>query len=200
MQVFSKWRDVWRRFRGRGTYPHQLAFLLLIPLRSLLLSPRGLVSRLHLQADSRVLELGPGPGYFSVEVARAMPRGHLCLVDVQREMLQKARRRLCRAGLDNASFVQAEASALPFAPEVFDVAFLVAVLGEVPDPSACLRAIRNSLRPGGLLSVTEVAGDPDAMTEAEVSHMAAALQLEHVETLAVRGGGFTANFRKSDKS
>ncbi len=200
MQVLSKWRDVWRRFHGRGAYPHQLAFLLLIPLRRLILSPRALVARLHLRDDARVLELGPGPGYFSVEVARSVPRGHLVLVDVQIEMLQKARRRITRARLRNASFVRAEAGALPFAAGSFDVAFLVAVLGEVPDAASCLDAIRRSLRPGGLLSVTEVAGDPDAMTEAEVSSLAGTLSFEHVETLPVRGGGFTANFRKSEQT
>jgi tRNA A58 N-methylase Trm61 len=95
----GRWRDVWSRFIGRGTYPHEFAFLLLIPLRSLLLTPRKLVARLHLTETSRVLELGRGPGFFSVGVARNVPRGHLCLVDLQREMLEKARRRLRRAGV-----------------------------------------------------------------------------------------------------
>ncbi len=60
-------------------------------------------------------------------------------MDVQREMLQKVRCRLARAGTTNVSFAQAEASALPFAHDAFDVAFLVAVLGEVPDPRGLRR-------------------------------------------------------------
>jgi len=121
------WREVWDHFKGRGAYPHQLAFLLLNPLRSLMFSPRELVARLHLTANSRVLELGPGPGFFSAHIARLIPRGHLCLVDLQREMLDKARARVRRAGVSNVSFAQASASALPYAREVFDVAFLVTV-------------------------------------------------------------------------
>jgi ubiquinone/menaquinone biosynthesis C-methylase UbiE len=163
------WREVWDHFKGRGAYPHQLAFLLLNPLRSLLFSPRELVARLHLTANSRVLELGPGPGFFSVHIARRIPSGHLCLVDVQREMLDKARARIRRADVSNVSFAQASASALPFAREVFDTAFLVTVLGEVPDVAACVVQLRDVLRRGGLLSITELAGDPDAMTEA-ISH------------------------------
>jgi hypothetical protein len=46
------WREVWDHFNGRGAFPHQLAFLLLNPLRSLIFSPRELVARLHLTANS----------------------------------------------------------------------------------------------------------------------------------------------------
>ena len=63
--------------------PHTHAAHLLNPLRALALSPRTLVRRLELKPDFAVLELGPGPGYFSPEVARAVPQGKLMLVDVQ---------------------------------------------------------------------------------------------------------------------
>ena len=60
-------------------------------MRKFILSPRKLADRLHLKEDSQVLEIGPGPGYFSVEVARRVPHGHLELFDIQQEMLEKAR-------------------------------------------------------------------------------------------------------------
>jgi hypothetical protein len=81
--VANGWREVWAHFRGRAAYPHQLAFLLLNPLRSLMFSPGDLAARLRLTVNARVLELGPGPGFFSVEIARRIPLGHLCLVDLQ---------------------------------------------------------------------------------------------------------------------
>jgi ubiquinone/menaquinone biosynthesis C-methylase UbiE len=192
----SGWRGVWDRFTGRGTYPHQLAFILLNPLRNLIFSPRELAERLHLAADSRVLELGPGPGFFSVSIARRVPIGHLCLVDLQREMLEKARARIRPAGVANVSFAQASATALPFARGVFDAAFLVAVIGEVPNAAACVAQLRDALRPGGLLSITELAGDPDAMTESDVAALAKAANLDHAETFPMRLG-FTINFRKA---
>ena len=45
--------------------------------------------------------------------------------------------------------------------DAFDRAFLVTVLGEVPEPERALREIYESLKPGGILSVTEVLPDPD---------------------------------------
>lgn len=75
-------------------------------------------------------------------------------------MLDKAQRRLDRAGVVNAGLQQGSATDLPFGDAEFDVA-LVAVLGEIPDPNARLEELDRVLRPGGLLSITEHLPDPD---------------------------------------
>lgn len=181
----ARWKDVWRRFSGRGAYPHELAAILLIPWRRIVLSPGQLISQLRLVRTSRILEVGPGPGFFSVDVARAVPEGRLELVDIQREMLQKARRRLRKAGLPNVGYTQATASSLPFQPRSFDVAFLVAVLGEVPDPRACMDSLANVLQPDGLLVVAELPGDPDALAEDQLRDLARGTGLEFVESVRV---------------
>jgi ubiquinone/menaquinone biosynthesis C-methylase UbiE len=193
--ALRRFRDVWRRFGGRGAYPHQLAFVLLTPLRALLLSPAELVRRLGVAEDARVLEIGPGPGYFSPAVARRVARGRLELFDLQREMLAKARRRLRRAGATNVGFAQGDGTRLPYRDASFDAAFLVAVLGEVPDPRACVAEIARVLRPGGVLSVSELPGDPDALAASEVREMAEAAGLVPSQSFAIRGG-FTRNYRK----
>jgi ubiquinone/menaquinone biosynthesis C-methylase UbiE len=190
----SKIKDVWKRFGERGMYPHQLAFLLLVPIRRIVLSPDKLVQHLDLIPTFRVLEVGPGPGFFSIAVAQSMSKGRLELVDVQLEMLQKARRRLRRARADNVGYTQATAIRLPFQPATFDVVFLVAVLGEVQDPKECLRSISRTLRPGGLLSITELAGDPDAVPEEELRNLVHGRALEFVESVRMRRG-FIASFR-----
>ena len=195
----AKWKDVWSRFSGRGTYPHELAVMLLFPLRRMVFSPETLVRHLHLTRTSRVLELGPGPGFFSIHVARVIPQGRLELVDIQLEMLQKARRRLRRAGVRNTGYTRANAVTLPFRSGAFDVAFLVAVLGEVPDPKACLASIAAVLRPGGLLSVVELPGDPDAVTEEQLRTLTLGTGLEFVDSLRV-SRGFLASFRRQAKN
>jgi ubiquinone/menaquinone biosynthesis C-methylase UbiE len=53
---------------------------------------------------------------------------------------------------------------LPFPDASFDVAFLAAVLGEVPDKSACVRSLGRVLRPGGLLVVVEAFPDPQRLS------------------------------------
>jgi CAAX protease family protein len=194
----AKWKDVWSRFSGRGTYPHELAVMLLFPLRRIVLSPEKLVRHLQLARTSRVLEVGPGPGYFSIDVARAIPGGRLELVDIQLEMLQKARARLRRADVRNTGYIQANAVTLPFRPGAFDVAFLVAVLGEIPDPKAGLASIAHVLRPGGLLLVVELPGDPDAVTEEQLRTLTQGTGLEFVDSLRM-SRGYLARFRREAK-
>lgn len=109
-----------------------------------------------------VLEIGPGSGFFTRHLAAAVPRGRLTLVDLQPEMLSMARSKLDPIAFSNVHYAAANASgALPFANESFDLAILVTVLGEVPEPSASLRSIEGLLRPSGRLAVHEHLPDPD---------------------------------------
>lgn len=167
-----------------------------LPMRKLILSPRQIADQLHLTSQTQVLEIGPGPGYFSGEVARRIPDGQLTLLDIQFEMLDKNRRKLGRAAITNARWTQASADALPFRIEVFDVVFLVTVLGEVPQPGDCLQAIQPVLRPGGLLSITEMQGDPDALGQEEVQQLAHQCGFTLLETFSLFKG-FMLNFTKA---
>lgn len=171
---------------------------LLNPLRGLVLSPKGLVKRLELRPDSRVLELGPGPGYFSPAVARAVPEGKLVLVDVQQEMLDMARERLQKQGIENVEYRQGNAVSLPSEDDSFDTAYLVAVLGEVPDRRACLREIRRVLRRGGLISITEFrVGDPDVIKLPELIESVQSAGFECCDRYG-RFLHYTLNARKAD--
>jgi len=198
-QICKGWIEVIKRNLGRGTFPHQTSFTLALPVRRLILSPEQLADRLHLDESAQVLEVGPGPGYFSVEIARRLPRGHLELFDLQQEMLDEARQRLERAGLHNVGFTQGDASHLPYGENEFDVVSLVAVLGEVADPAACLQGIYRTLRPGGLLSITEQPGDPDFLPLPIVRALAEQQGFEFIERYG-RGKNYSANFSKPEKS
>jgi len=142
--------------------PHTEARHLLNPLRKLFFPPGRMVRYLELHPNQTVLELGPGPGYFSPAAARAVPNGTLVLVDVQQEMLDMARKRLEGMGIENVEYRRADAVSLPAGDRSFDVVFLASVLGEVPDRDACLGEIRRVLKADGMLSITETnLGDPD---------------------------------------
>jgi len=193
--MLTRQGKILKRFFGKGICPYQLSFILDSPFRRLILSPRKLADRLHLRENFKVLEIGAGSGYFSVEVARRIPQGHLELFDLQKEMLEKARRNIEAAMLHNVGFTQGNAINLPYDENEFDVVFLVAVLGEVSDPEACLRGIYKILRPSGLLSITEQPGDPDFLPLPVVRSLAEKQEFEFVESYGKKKN-YTANFRK----
>jgi 16S rRNA A1518/A1519 N6-dimethyltransferase RsmA/KsgA/DIM1 with predicted DNA glycosylase/AP lyase activity len=60
---------------ARGTFPHQLSWLINNPLRRLIISPQTLANRLPRCDSSRILEIGPGSGYFSPALTARIPQG-----------------------------------------------------------------------------------------------------------------------------
>ncbi len=158
----NRWFETFKHAFARGTFPHEMSFILEWRWRNWLLSPEDLVKRLPLKQDSRVLEVGSGSGFYSVAVAKAIPKGKLELLDLQKAMLEKARRKMDSAGLKNVAYTAAIADEpIPFENENFDLVFMVTVLGEVKDPEFLIREANRILPRGGTLSVSEHLSDPD---------------------------------------
>jgi ubiquinone/menaquinone biosynthesis C-methylase UbiE len=130
----------------------------------------------------RVLEVGPGTGYYALPVAGWLaPDGRLDVVDLQQEMLDHTSGRAREQGLGNLVPTRADATALPYPDDSFDAAYLVAVLGEIPDQGAALRELRRVVKPSGRIVVGELFGDPHMVTHGALRNRAAAsgLQVDH---------------------
>jgi ubiquinone/menaquinone biosynthesis C-methylase UbiE len=131
---------------------------------------------------ARVLEVGPGTGYYALPVARWLgPDGRLDVLDIQQEMLDHTLGRAAEAGISNISAVRADARELPFDDDTFDAAYLVTVLGEIPDQEAALRELRRVVKPDGQIVVGELFGDPHMVTHRALRDRAAeaGLAVEH---------------------
>lgn len=184
-----------KSFAGRGVYPAEHAGWLLTPLRRLIMPPERMVRRLALKPADHVLEIGPGPGWFSPTLAKAVPDGRLVLFDIQRQMLDMAGKRLSAAGAANFELVEGDATRLPFAGNAFDLVFMVTVLGEIGDASAALREIARVLKPGRRVSITEQLGDPDHVARSALRRMAEAAGFG-VERITGSAMQYTASLRK----
>src|SRR5688572_18430260 len=114
----------------------------------------------------RLLEVGPGTGYYALPVADwLMPGGTLEIFDLQQDFLDHTMARAGEAGLENLVPTQGDAQALPYADVRFDGAYLATVLGEIPDQSAAVRELARVVRPGGRIVFGELFGDPHMVTE-----------------------------------
>lgn len=185
-----------RGTRVRGLFPHQLSWLIDNPLRRLLLSPHELANRLSVTESVHILEVGPGSGYFSAELASRVPHGRLELFDLQAKMLTKARRKLSSRGLLNVGYTQGDASGrLPFPDEHFDLALLASVLGEISDKEACLRSLYRVLRSGRVLAFHESFPDPDRIEFEELLPLVEAQGFSFRQRWG-RSWSYTATFEK----
>jgi len=192
-------RAWWQRWRGRlqpRPFPYADAAILASPLRGMFASPSRILGAFGLGGGERVLEIGPGIGYYSCEAAaRVGESGRLVCLDVQRDMLLATRRSLA-ARHQTAAFVEASAVVLPFRSGAFDRVLLITALGEIPERSGALREIHRILRPGGTVCVSEQLPDPDFVTPATLrAEMRAAGFVEDVTTrhLAI---AYTSTWRR----
>ena len=143
----------------------------------------------------RVLEVGPGTGYYSLHAARWLePDGTLEVLDIQQEMLDHTVRRAHALGISNIVPRQGDAQALPYPNGHFDAAYLVATLGEVPDKERALRELRRVLKPGGRLVVGESQPDPHMVSFDKLRMLADATGLTYEGRIGGRLGYF-ASFR-----
>ena len=121
----------------------------------------------------RLLELGPGTGYYTLPVAERIDGGRLSIADIQQEMLDHTMRRAAQAGIDNIEPTRADAQALPYPDDTFDGAFTVTTLGEVPEPDQALRELARVVKPSGRVVVGELFGDPHMVTFGSLRERAA---------------------------
>jgi SAM-dependent methyltransferase len=151
---------------------------------------------LDLAPGERVLEVGPGIGYYSLDIARQLaPDGRLDVLDLQQPMLDELMRRAALLGTTNVVATQGDARDLPFPAATFDAAFLVATLGEIPDRDQALRELHRVLKPGGRLVVGEGQPDPHMLTIDDLRGRAEAIGFvcdEHQGTPF----GYFARFRR----
>ena len=183
----------------RKIYPFPMpafaAQMLDVPFRRLVTDPAAILERVGIQPGMRVLELGPGPGFFTPEASRQVgPGGKLYCVDIEPALIEKLKAKVRRLGLDNVEAQVGDACALPFGDGTFDVAFLISVLGEIPNRVKALREAHRVLKPDGVLSVTEFLPDPDYPLRRTVIRWADAAGFDLMES---KGNLFcyTLNFR-----
>ncbi len=105
----------------------------------------------------QVLDIAGGTGDLTRAFSRRVgPQGQVVLADINDSMLKVGRDRLTDQGISgNVRYVQANAEALPFADNQFDLVTIAFGLRNVTDKARALRSMHRVLKPGGKLLVLE---------------------------------------------
>jgi ubiquinone/menaquinone biosynthesis C-methylase UbiE len=111
----------------------------------------------EIAADSRVLEVAPGPGYFCVELAR---RGSFSItgLDISHTFVKIAAKNAEEAGVE-VDFQQGSASNLPFPRGSFDFLLCRAAFKNFARPVIALQEMCRVLKPGGRGLIIDLRGD-----------------------------------------
>lgn len=115
-----------------------------------------LLDRCGVAPGSRVLDLGCGPGFLTLDLTRRVgPTGRVMAVDASDLFSGHLRHRTATEKLDNVEVLRADLRDWNPPNAAFDVALCRWVLMFVDDPAAVVRAAHAALRPGGTIGLFE---------------------------------------------
>ena len=182
--------------------PWWMGYLLISPLRKLLQNPKKIIAPL-VQEGMTVVEIGPGMGFFSLEIAKKVAEsGRIIAIDIQPKMLEQLERRAEKAKLRQrieTRLATSESLGMTDLAEAVDLVFAYAVVHELPDARAFFKAAFGALKQNARLFVAEPGNHVSQEQFNEELQQAQAEGLEVVE-LGRSRHGYTALFRKGDQT
>jgi len=138
-----------------------VGYLLISPIRRLFHNPQKILAS-NVGSGMRVLEVGPGMGFFTLTLARLVgPNGRVICVDIQERMLSTLIRRARRANV--AERIEARVCAVDSLratdlARTIDFVLAFAVVHEIGNASRFFGEVENVLKPGGRVLFAEPRG------------------------------------------
>jgi ubiquinone/menaquinone biosynthesis C-methylase UbiE len=155
-----------------------------------------LIRRAKIDPGMVVLDAGCGPGRVSLPLAAYLGlEGKVIALDVQPAMLERLRERIEQAGARNIEILGSSLGEGRLPAMTVDRVLMVTVLGEIPDRHKALEEVYHVLKPGGILSITEVMPDPHYQSRRTVRALANKVGF-HVDEVYVGVRAFTFNLTK----
>lgn len=108
----------------------------------------------NLRDGADVLEVAPGPGYFSIEMAK-LNRLHITGLDISHTFVKIASENARQAGV-SIDFRQGDASAMPFANDSFDLIICQAAFKNFSQPTKVINEMYRVLRVGGTAIIQDM--------------------------------------------
>jgi ubiquinone/menaquinone biosynthesis C-methylase UbiE len=128
---------------------------LLGPKRRARLDQDRIISMIPIRPYHIVADIGCGPGYFTIPLAKYVSQGKLYAIDTKEEMLEACSQYLSDVHLNNAEVLHSSPKKLPLDSGSLDGIMLAFVLNEVKDKAALLAESQRSLQKGGWIAILE---------------------------------------------
>lgn len=141
--------------------PWWIGYFLASPMRRWMQNPEDLL-RPYLWSGMKILEPGPGMGFFTLPTARMIGEsGRVIAVDIQSRMLSSLRRRAAKAGVAQrveTRLGKSDSLGIDDLKGAIDLVLAIAVVHEMPSAENFFRETSMALKPGGRLLLVEPAG------------------------------------------
>src|SRR5713226_7698229 len=127
--------------------------------RSRIEEQRNLAYRIaeRVPARGRVLEVAPGPGYLSIELAK-LGKCEVTGLDISETFVKIERQNAAEAGV-KVDFNHGDATTMPFDDNSFDFAVCVAAFKNFTQPVLALNEFHRVLKPGGTALIVDLRRD-----------------------------------------
>ena len=99
-----------------------------------------------------VADIGCGPGFFTIPLAKSLWDGKVYALDIQEEMLEACRRRVEEVHLGNVEVMLNKETKFPLEASSLDGVLVSLVLHSQIDKAGFLKAVVKLLKPGGWLA------------------------------------------------
>lgn len=138
--------------------------------RQALMPPELIVKALGIKPKMRILDVGAGPGAFTLPFAKALNgTGRVFATDIDAGMLKHLQMKIEKSGYRNIVPVlvdrMAEGSDPFYKTQTFDIVFMSRVFEGLARPADFLRELRPSLAPGGRIFIVQCKRLPDFSKE-----------------------------------
>ena len=122
-----------------------------------------MLANLGVKEGMTICDMGCGNGFYTLQLATMVgEKGRVLAVDVQPEMLKLLRDRMEKQGIENITPILGSFHNPRLPADEVDIMFCVDVYHEFSHPEQMLQAMRESLKPDGVVVLLEFrAEDPD---------------------------------------
>ena len=123
-------------------------------LYSIFRDPYEALNAAGLKPGQQVLEIGCGPGFFTVPAAKIVgTEGSITTLDINSYAVRIVERKVEKEGMKNVAFLLADAAQTGLPNQSFDLVFLFGFTHPIGDLKGILREIYRLLKPAGILSI-----------------------------------------------
>jgi ubiquinone/menaquinone biosynthesis C-methylase UbiE len=136
------------------------------PLLPHLKNPYRLLETAGLKPGQKVVEVGCGPGFFTIPAAMIVgEKGRIYAIDVNRRAIKRVEEKMRKYGVDNIKLILGNAANSELQDSSIDLAFIFGLRYIAGGLSNLVSEMHRILKAGGILSFEKTIGSDDKLVE-----------------------------------